>query len=75
MTSMTVPQSSSPGVSRLKRIAPFLLLGPISGPLTAGVIFNFREGRPVLGSLYAIALVEVVVLLPLITASLGLRLL
>ncbi|MGZ3274212.1 MAG: hypothetical protein ACXU82_06990 [Caulobacteraceae bacterium] len=55
----------------LKRVAPFLLIGPISGPLLAGVIFNFREGRPVLGSLYAIALAEFVVLLPLLTVHFG----
>jgi hypothetical protein len=57
-----------------KRVAPFLAFGPISGPLIAGVVFNFREGRPVLGSLYAIALAEVTVCLPWIAATLGLRL-
>lgn len=61
-------------MNTLKRIAPFLLLGPITGPLAAGVFYNFKEGRPVLGSLYAIALVEIVILLPLITARLGLNL-
>jgi len=59
---------------RFKRLAPFFLAGPISGPLLAGVVFNFREGRPVLGSLYAIALAEIVVVLPLITAKLGIAL-
>jgi len=62
-------------VTRIKRLAPFFLVGPISGPLLAGVVFNFREGRPVLGSLYAIALAEITVLLPVITANLGLKLL
>ena len=61
--------------SRLKRIAPFFLIGPISGPLLAGVVFNLREGRPVLAGLYAIALVEFIILLPLVTAQLGLKLL
>jgi hypothetical protein len=60
---------------RVKRLAPFFLAGPISGPLLAGVVFNFREGRPVLGTLYAIALTEIVVLLPMITAKLALPLL
>lgn len=60
---------------RWKRLAPFLLAGPVSGPLLAGVVFNFREGRPVLAGLYAIALVEVTVLLPYVTAGLGLKLL
>lgn len=59
---------------RWKRLAPFLLLGPISGPLLAGVVFNYREGRPVLAGLYAIALVEFVVLLPIVVAQLGLKL-
>ena len=57
---------------RVKRLAPFFLLGPVTGPLLAGVVFNFKEGRPVLGSLYAIALAEVTFLLPVITAKLGL---
>lgn len=62
-------------MSRFKRLAPYFLAGPISGPLLAGVVINFRGGRPVLGSLYAIALVENIVLLPMITAKLGLNLL
>ena len=62
-------------MSRFKRLAPFFLIGPVSGPLLAGAVFNFREGRPLLGSLYAVAFVEFVVLLPLITAKLGMRLL
>jgi hypothetical protein len=56
---------------KFKRLAPFFLAGPISGPLLAGVVLNFKEGRPVLGSLYAIALAEMTVFLPLITAKLG----
>jgi hypothetical protein len=60
---------------RMKRLAPYFLAGPISGPLLAGVVINFREGRPVLGSLYAILLVEITIFLPLITAKLGLAVL
>ena len=60
---------------RFKRLAPFFLAGPISGPLLAGVVLNFKEGRPVLGSLYAIALAEMTVCLPVITAKLSLALL
>ena len=59
---------------RWKRLAPFFLLGPISGPLAAGVVFNFREGRPVLAIMYAVALVELTLLLPVIVATLGLTL-
>ncbi len=61
-------------MSRIKRLAPFFLAGPISGPLLAGVVFNYRGGRPVLGTLYAIALVEITICLPIIVAHLGLRL-
>jgi hypothetical protein len=60
-------------LSRLKRIAPFFLLGPVSGPLLAGVVFNLRDGRPVLAALYGLALLEFVFLLPVLTAQFGLR--
>jgi hypothetical protein len=60
---------------RFKRLAPFFLAGPISGPLLAGVVLNFRQGRPVLGSLYAILLAEITIFLPAITAKLGLAVL
>jgi hypothetical protein len=61
-------------VSRFKRLAPYFLVGPISGPLLAGVVINFQERRPVLGSLYAVALLEYTLLLPTLVAQLGLRL-
>jgi hypothetical protein len=47
---------SAPNAARAARLAPFMLAGPISGPLLAGVILNLRGGQPVLGSLYAVAL-------------------
>lgn len=50
-------------MTRLRRLAPYFLIGPISGPLLAGVVINFRGGRPVLGTLYAIALVEFLIAL------------
>jgi hypothetical protein len=59
MENMSRPQPAKPSlVKRIvgKRLAPYLALGPISGPLTAGVVLNFRDGRPVLGSLYTLAL-------------------
>jgi hypothetical protein len=55
-------------MSRWKRLAPYFLVGPISGPLLAGVVFNFQGGRPVLGSLYAVALAQYAVLLPVLSA-------
>jgi len=61
--------------SKLKRLAPYLLLGPITGPLCAAMVHHYRGGRPVLATLYGIAMVEIIVLLPVITASLGLKVL
>ena len=58
-------------MSRLARIAPFFLIGPISGPLLAGVVFNLRGGRPVLAGLYGIALVQYTVLLPTLVGKFG----
>lgn len=58
-------------MKRWARVAPFLIIGPVSGPLLAGAVFSFREGRPVRGSLYAIALVAFVVLLPTLTVHIG----
>lgn len=62
-------------MSRWKRLAPFFLLGPISGPLTAGVVFNVREGRPVLAAMYAVALIEFTILLPVAVGWLGMKVL
>ena len=68
-------QIRSSVLSALKRVAPFFLFGPVSGPLLAGVVFNLRDGRPVLAGLYAIALAEAVIFIPAITAKLSLNLL
>ncbi len=61
-------------VSGFKRIAPYFLFGPVSGPLIAGVVINFRGGRPILAGLYAMALIEFTFGLPYVLAKLGLRL-
>lgn len=53
------------GAGRVARLAPFFLLGPISGPLTAGIVLNFRGGRPVLAGLYATALALWLTLAPI----------
>lgn len=39
------------------RIAPWLILGPITGPLVEGVYRNARSSNPVLASMYGVALV------------------
>ena len=57
------------GAARVARLAPYFLMGPISGPFMAGVVINFRGGRPVLGSLYAIALVLWTLLLPVLVVK------
>ena len=61
-------------LSRFKRLAPYFLIGPISGPLVAGVLTNLRGGRPVLATLYAIALFEYAFLLPTLAVKMGIRL-
>ena len=50
--------------------ASYVALGPISAPLAAGVVRNWRKGQRVLAGLYAIALVEAIVLTPLALAHL-----
>jgi hypothetical protein len=61
-------------MSRFRRLAPYFVIGPISGPLLAGVVINFRAGRRMLAGFYAAALVEYVVLLPYVVAHMGVRL-
>ena len=61
-------------MSRFKRLAPYFLIGPISGPLLAGVVHNLRGGRPVLGVMYAVALAEYAVLLPSLMTKMALTL-
>jgi hypothetical protein len=46
------------------RVAPFMLLGPISGPLAAGVVLNFIDGRPILACMYAVLFVELTLATP-----------
>lgn len=59
----------------LVRVAPFLIAGPITGPFLAGFYYNWREGRRFLAVLYAIAVAEAVILLPLFTGKLASQLL
>lgn len=53
--------------SKLVRIAPYLLLGPISGLLVYAIRTNMQAQRPVLAGLYATLLVEYLVLLVALT--------
>ena len=74
MTAVLARQPAPTILSRLKKIAPYLLLGPISGLLVAGAVFNFRDGRPIVANLYGVVLVAFTILLPYVVAVLGLRL-
>jgi hypothetical protein len=56
--------------NRLIHLAPYFALGPISGPLTAGIVINFRGGRPVLATLYGLLLGSWLLVAPLETAQL-----
>lgn len=53
----------------MKRIRPswiaYAALGPISGPLAAGAVRNWRKGERVLAGFYVAAMVEFFVLAPL----------
>lgn len=48
----------------------YIALGPISGPLAAGAVRNWRKGHRVLAGLYVIALIEAIVLTPVALAHL-----
>lgn len=51
---------------RLRRWVPYFLLGPVTGPLAAGVVRSLRARQPLLAGLYAFAVVEAWVVLPLV---------
>ena len=74
MTAVLDPLPAPKVLSRFKKIAPFLLLGPISGLLAAGAVYSFRDGRPILAAVYGLALVAFSIFLPYLVAVLGLRL-
>jgi hypothetical protein len=60
-------------MSRFRRLAPYFVLGPLTGPCVAGVVHNLRDGRPVLAGLYMIALLETIFLFPPIVVALTAR--
>jgi hypothetical protein len=74
MTTAVEIEAAPKTLSRFRKIAPYLLLGPISGLLVYGAVYNFRDGRPVIASLYGAALVAFSVGLPYLVAVLGWRL-
>lgn len=48
----------------MRRILPFLLLGPLTGPLTAGLVFAVKAGRFGMAAVYAVGVIEAVFGLP-----------
>jgi len=58
-------------MSRVRRLAPYFLLGPLTGPFVAGVVINLQRGNRVLAGLYCVAVFETVFLLPPIVVALG----
>lgn len=40
-----------------RNLAPWLLLGPLTGPLAEGVVRNWRSGQVLLSCLYGVALI------------------
>lgn len=61
-------------MSRFKRMAPYLLLGPVTGPLAFGLVASLRDRHPILAALYALAILEFWLVTPLLVARLGLQL-
>jgi hypothetical protein len=60
-------------MSRFRRLAPYLLLGPLTGPLVAGVVINLQKGNKLLAGLYAVAAAEMTFLLPPTVAAMGIN--
>jgi hypothetical protein len=44
-------------IRTLKRLAPWFLMGPVTGPLAEGMYRNLRANNPGLASLYGVAAV------------------
>lgn len=66
--------ANRPKTKRVLYWAPFLAMGPISGPLAEGVVRNMRKGNKVLAGLYAFAVVETFFVLPIVVAAATLNL-
>ena len=55
-------------LAALIRFAPFLVLGPLTGPLTAGLFNSLKTGRHFMGGVYALGIIEVFLGLPMLLA-------
>jgi hypothetical protein len=54
---------------RLAKLLAYSALGPITGPLVAGVVRSWRGHRPVLAALYVAAIPSSLWLLTLVAAA------
>ncbi len=59
---------------KILRHAPWLALGPLTGPLAAGVVAYSRARRPFMAGICALGIVEVWIGLPAILCWLNARL-
>ena len=66
--------ANRPKTKKVLYWAPFLAMGPISGPLAEGAVRNMRKGNKVLAGLYAFAVVETFFVLPIVVAAATLNL-
>ena len=66
--------ANRPKTKKVLYWAPFLAMGPISGPLAEGAVHNMRKGNKVLAGLYAFAVVETFFVLPIVVAAATLNL-
>lgn len=51
------------------RLAPWVVLGPITGVMSEAAIAAFRKRRPILGVLYVVLNVSILASMPLLTAA------
>jgi predicted membrane protein len=61
---------SSPLRQRTTKWAAIAALGPISGPLVARMLVNWRRGDHVLAVIYGVAVLETALLLPVLATRL-----
>ena len=57
--------------SRFARFLPYLLLGPLTGPLAAGMVRAWRSGDRLLSSLYGVSILTTWAGLAALTAHLA----
>jgi len=58
---------------RMLRLLGYAALGPITGPLVAGVVRNLSAGNPVLAFLYGVAIFTSMSALAAVTSNLALK--